>query len=427
MTFFLILAIVLVLLYFGVALAYVTGVGIVLAYFLTGHAQYLAIAPQHIFASMDVFALMAMPLFILAGELMNRAGVTQSLVNFSMLLMGRFKGGLGHVNIATSVFFAGISGSAAADVAALSNTLVPEMESKGYCKIYAGAITAASAVIGPIIPPSIIMILYGSIMSTDVAALFAAGIIPGLMMAAALMILNAIIAKKENHPGGNRQDIPPFFPTIKRALPALSLPVIILGGIVFGITTPIEAGALAIFAAASIGIFNRVIKWADMHESMTKTLVLVGSIFMILAAGSLIAYLMALTQAADAIASFVDTFGLTGYKYLFLLMLVFIVLGMGVDLMVALAMVTPLLVPEAIAQGFHPVHIGVLICLNLTIGLITPPLGGAIIMVSTITKAPYWALVKRLTPFIIVEFIILFAVMFFPELTLYLPKLMGLI
>lgn len=415
------------LLFCGIALAYVTGVGAVLAYVFTDHARYLAISPQHIFASMDVFALMAMPLFILAGELMNRAGVTKNLVDFSMLIMGRFRGGLGQVNIATSVFFAGISGSASADVASLSNTLVPQMEEQGYDKLYAGAITAASSVIGPIIPPSIIMILYGAIMSTDIAALFAAGLIPGLLMATALMVLNAIIARRENHPGGTAQDIPPLWPTVGRALPALSLPVIILGGIVFGFTTPIEAGALAIWAAAAIGFANGKLRWPHIVEALTRTLTLTGSIFLILAAGSLIAYLMALTQVPNAIAETVQQVGLSGYSYLALLTLVFIVLGMGVDLMVALAMVAPLLVPQAIAQGFHPVHLGVLICLNLTIGLITPPLGGAIIMVSTITGSPYWSLVYRLIPFMIVEFVVLFLVMIFPEITLYLPRIMGLI
>lgn len=420
-------AIIALLLACGVAIAYVTGAGVSLAYFLTDHAKYLAIAPQRMFASMDVFALMAMPLFIWAGELMNRAGITRNLVDFSMLLMGRFKGGLGHVNVATSVFFAGISGSAAADVAALSNTLVPQMQRQGYDKLYAGAITAASSVIGPIIPPSIIMILYGAIMSTDVAALFAAGIVPGLLMAGALLLLNAFIAWREGHPGGRKSDIPSFWPTLRLALPALSLPAIILGGIVFGVTTPIEAGALAILAAIAIGLTRGTIGSGDIFESIHRTLFLTGSIFVILAAGALISYLMALAQVPEAIAETVRDMGMSGFKYLILIMVVYVIMGMGIDLMVALAMVTPLLIPEAIAQGFHPVQLGVLACLNLTIGLITPPMGGAIVMVSSITGTSYWALVRRLVPFMIVEFAVLILVMVFPDLTLALPRMMGLI
>ncbi|HBM82212.1 MAG TPA: TRAP transporter large permease [Halieaceae bacterium] len=427
MTALIILLAIVALLMSGVALAYITGVGVVLAYLLTGFDRYLAMAPHHIFSSMDVFALMSMPLFILAGELMNRGGITRSLIDFSMLLLGRIRGGLGYVNIATSVFFAGISGSAAADVASLSNTLVPQMVRQGYEPRYAGAITAASSVIGPIIPPSIILILYGAIMSTDIAALFAAGLIPGLLMAAALMATNAWFAVRERHPGGADLDIPPLGPTVRRALPALTLPVIILGGIVFGVTTPIEAGALAVFAAIAIGMGQRELAPNAIVRAMQRTIVLTGALFMVLAAGSLIAYLLALVQAPQAIADTVQSLGLTGFTYLALLMLVFVIMGMGIDLMVALAMVAPLLVPQAIQEGFHPVQLGVLICLNLTIGLITPPLGGAVVMVSTIVGTPYWSLIRRLLPFVLVEFAVLFLVMLFPALTLYLPTRLGLL
>lgn len=423
----LIIAAVIVMLLCGVALAFVTGAGITLAYLMSDYSRYLIIAPQRMFAYMDVFALMAMPLFIWAGEIMNRSGITRSLVDFAMLLMGRFRGGLGHVNVMTSVFFSGISGSAAADVAALCGTLVPQMEKRGYDKIYAGAITAAASVIGPIIPPSIVMILYGSIMSTDVAAMFAGGIVPGLLIALALMALNAVIARRENHPGGKIEDIPPFWPTIKNGLPALSLPFIILGSIVFGITTPIEAGALAITAAVLIGAINRKLGMQAILDATRSTVILTGSIFMILIAGSLIAYLVALTQVSDHIAYAVNHVGVTGQAYLFILMVVFLICGMFIDIMLALTLIAPILVPEALSQGFHPVHVGILICVNLTMGLITPPMGGSIMMVSLITGSSYWALIKRLMPFVVVELLVLLAMMLAPELTLYLPRVLGLL
>lgn len=241
------------------------------------------------------------------------------------------------------------------------------------------------------------------------------------------MLINAIMANYQDHPGGKPQDIPPAAKTIKKALPSLSLPVIILGGIVFGITTPIEAGALAILAASIIGYSHRSLGNRDIVDSARKTVKLTGSIFVILAAGTMGAYLIALTQIPDKIALLANGLGFAGYGYLFLLMGVFLILGMGVDLMVALAMVAPLLVPEAIAQGFHPVQVGVLVCLNLTIGLITPPLGGAIVMVSTITGSPYWALVRQLLPFVVVELLVLLAVVLIPELTTFLPGKLGLL
>lgn len=183
----------------GLAIAYVIGGAAVLSFIASDNARYLAILPQQIFSKVDVFALMAMPLFILAGELMNRGGITSALINLSMTIVGRLRGGLGHVNIITSVFFAGISDSAVADAAALSNTLVPEMRKRGYGLTYASAVTAASSIIGPIVPPSIILIFYGALMGTSVTALFLAGIVPGLILAGALILLNGFMKGLHGH------------------------------------------------------------------------------------------------------------------------------------------------------------------------------------------------------------------------------------
>ena len=198
-----------VLLASGLGLAYVVGGAAVASFILTDNARYLAILPQKVFSQISVFALLSMPLFILAGELMNRGGVTKALIDVSMAIVGRIRGGLGHVNIMTSVFFAGISGSAVADAASLSNTLVPAMEQRGYTRLYAGAITAVSSIIGPIVPPSIILIFYGAIMQTSVAALFVAGILPGLLLAGALFIMNAFYAIRDDHPRIEKGEAPP--------------------------------------------------------------------------------------------------------------------------------------------------------------------------------------------------------------------------
>lgn len=411
----------------GVGLAYALGASAVIAYLVSDSGRFLAAAPQRIVSQLDVFAIMAMPLFLLAGELMNRAGVTRALIDFSLLLLGRLRGGLGHVNILTSVFFAGISGSAAADVAALSNTFVPQMEKYGYDRHYAGAITAASSVIGPIIPPSIILILYGAIMSTDVAALFAAGVVPGLLLAVALFVANAIIAHREGHPGGRLAELPPLWPTLRRALPALMLPVIILGGIVFGVTTPIEAGALACAAAIAVGVLAGALDLRSIYEALQRTAILTGSIFMIVAAASLLSYVIVLHQIPEMVAGLVNAMHLEGIWYILLITLTFLVLGMGFDFLLGLTVVAPLLVPVAVAQGAEPVALGVLICLNLAIGLITPPLGGAIMMVSTITGQGYWTLCRRVLPFVAAELAVLLVIAVFPELSLALPRALGLL
>lgn len=245
--------IVAVLLASGTALAFVFGGAAVLSFIVLDNTRYLAVLPQKIFSQIDVFSLLAMPLFILAGEIMNRGGVTKALIDLSMSLVGRLRGGLGHVNILTSVFFAGVSGSAIADAAALSNTLVPEMKERGYSETYAGAITAASAVIGPIVPPSIILIFYGAVMQTSVTALFMAGILPGLLLACALFATNAIAAQIGNHPKMTREEVIPFKTSLMNGLPALMMPIIIVGGIVFGLMTPTEAASVAVLAAAFAG------------------------------------------------------------------------------------------------------------------------------------------------------------------------------
>ena len=417
MAILIVIAVFILLMGSGVAIAYASGAAAVVAFFASDSAFYLAVAPQRIFSQMDVFAIMAMPLFIWAGDLMGRGGVARALIDLSMLLVGRFRGGLGHANVVTAVFFSGISGSAAADAAALSNTFVPQMQRRGYDPLYAGALTAAASVIGPIIPPSIVFILYGAILSTDIAALFAAGIVPGILIAAVLMIMNAWMARREGHPGGTPADMPPVLPTLKKALPSLVLPAVILGGIVFGVMTPIEAGAVAVVAAVAVGFI----------ESTVSSIVMTGALFMLLAAGALGNYLIALHQVADVLNGWVQSFHLQGLGYLIFMTAIFLVMGMFIDLIVALTLFAPLLVPVAIAQGADPVALGVMVCLNLTLGIITPPFGGAIMLVSTITRQSYWAMCRRILPFVFAEIVVLLLVVLFPEISLALPRWLGML
>ncbi|THD71626.1 TRAP transporter large permease [Thalassobius vesicularis] len=410
----------------GLALAYVVGGAAVLSFFLTDNARYLAILPQKVFSQISVFALLSMPLFILAGELMNRGGVTKALIDVSMALVGRIRGGLGHVNIMTSVFFAGISGSAIADAASLSNTLVPAMEERGYNKLYAGAITAASSIIGPIVPPSIILIFYGAIMQTSVAALFVAGILPGLFLATALFIVNSFFAWRDDHPRIEKGEAPPLLPAIARALPAISLPVIIVGGIVFGWMTPTEAAAVAVMAAGLAAFFYDGLSLREVHESVSRTAMLTGSIFVILSAIAAFGHLASLERVPQAIAALISDIGLGPVGFMLAMNLLFIVAGMFLDIALALALIVPLLAPVALANGADPIHLGIVICFNLTVGLVTPPLGGCLLVVSTVTGLNYWALARAIIPFVVVEIIVLGIIIFVPEISLLLPRAMGL-
>jgi tripartite ATP-independent transporter DctM subunit len=409
----------------GAALAYVVGAAAVLSFIASDNARYLAVLPQRIFSQLDVFALMAMVLFIMTGEVMNRTGVTRHLINFSMTIVGRFKGGLGHVNIMTSLFFAGVSGSAVADAAALSNTLIPAMREQGYSNRYAGAITAASAVIGPIIPPSIILIFYGAWMQVSIGGLFAAGIIPGLLLGVVLLVANAVFAHRHDHPGGRGTQVPHFWPSFMKAIPALLLPTIILGGIVFGIATPTEAAGVAVAAALAAGLFYGGVNLKVVLKCIEKTAILSGSIFMIIAAAACFAYVGSLEQWPQQIAKLATESGITGISFLLLINLIFLIAGMFMDVPMALALLVPLFGPAAVAQGVHPIHLGIILCLNLTMGLITPPLGGCLIVVSAISGENYWTLAKAILPFIVVEIFALLIITLVPSLSLFLPRVLG--
>jgi tripartite ATP-independent transporter DctM subunit len=414
-----------VLLISGTAFAYLMGAVSVLTFVAVGKPQFLSILPQRIFAQLDVFAFMAMPLFILTAEIMGRAGVTRSLIDFAMSIVGRFRGGLGHVNILTSVFFAGISGSAIADSAALSRTFVPEMKARGYDPYYAGAITAASSMIGPIIPPSIIMILYGGLTGASVAALFAAGVLPGLMLALALMLLNAIIAAVKGHPGGESDGLPRFWPSLRNVAPALCLPVVILGSLVFGLATPTEGSAIAVLVALMAGQFYKGLSWRMLFDAAEATARMTGTIFIILAAISVLGYLAGQMGWSQALAQWVDAFGLTGAKYLFFLLAIFLVAGMFMDTPVALTLLIPLFVPQALAQGINPVHLGIVLCFNLCIGLITPPLGKCLVVVAALTSLNYWRLAYATLPFVAVQVLLLLALVYWPAISLTVPRLFG--
>ncbi len=422
-----VLIVIALLLMIGVAIPYVIGAAITIAYIICDNAAFLEALPKRIFTQVDLFALMAMPLFILVGEIMNKGGITDALVRASQVIVGRFKGGLGYTNIMTSVFFAGISGAAMADAAALSNTLVPAMKKQGYSTRYAAAITAASSIIGPILPPSIILIFYGAIMGVDVSALFVAGIIPGLLLAGVLGIANGIFAMRENHPGGSRTDIPPVFKTLKHSAPALLLPIIIIFGIIFGLMTPTEAAAVAVIAAFFVSYKYGRMDYKMLYDSFRRTIILSGAIFIMFGTASAVSFLATLSLIPQNLAGWIATIGVSGDAFLIILMGVFLVLGMFTETQIALILVTPLLVPIALAQGADPVHMGIIVCLNLSMGLISPPLGGVLLVTSTITGVKYWTLVRSVLPFLLAEITLLIILVLFPDLTLYLPRTLEMI
>jgi tripartite ATP-independent transporter DctM subunit len=301
------------------------------------------------------------------------------------------------------------------------------MKKRGYPGAYAAAITATSSVVGPVIPPSTILILYGALLQLSIGALFIAGIIPGLLLGLMMMITNSIVAHRKNHPGGTTEDRPPFWPSLFRALPALSLPVIIVGGIVFGVVTPTEAGAISVLAALGCGYLYGGITWRSLIEGVEKTAVMVGAIFGVLVALALFNWLAAFLRIPNMVSEWINAMGLVGYKYLIAIVIVFIISGMIADLGVSLFLLAPLLVPEAVAQGFHPIHVGIVVVITMVIGGSTPPVGALLVVATAIANEPYWKTSIEALPLILGQFAIVLVLIFLPDIVLFLPNFMGML
>src|SRR6056297_833130 len=278
----------------GTPIAYALGITSVLSFVKMGIPEMFMLAPQKFFAGIDMFALMAMPFFILAGDIMNRTNITNKLVNFANTLVGHIRGGLAHVNILVSIFFAGLTGSAVSDTAALGTMLIPAMVEDGYDKDFSAAITASSSIIGPIIPPSIIAVIYGSLMNVSIAGLFAAGIVPGILVGLGLMIAAAVISKKRDYPKkDNKPTAKEVATSFKEAIIPLLMPVIILGGILTGIFTPTEAAAVAVLYALVIGFFvYKNLELKDIPKSLYEMVKSSGNVFIILSSAAILGWIL---------------------------------------------------------------------------------------------------------------------------------------
>ncbi|WP_417616561.1 TRAP transporter large permease [Oceanisphaera sp.] len=382
--------------------------------------------PQQFFGGINVFSLMAIPLFILAGNLMNSSGLTQRLMTLARTLVGHWRGGLGYVNVVSSVFFAGINGSAVADTSALGSLLVPAMKKEGYSAPYAAGLTAGSSLIGPIIPPSIFMILYASLTNTSVGALFLAGIIPGLILGCGFMMMNWVYARRAGlAASGEKPTLARLWSASWGAFPALLAPVIIVGGIVLGVVTPTESGALTVLYVVIVGLMTGQLSLGRFWSALVETARLTSAIFLIMAASAAISWLLSYAQVPKSFVAMLEPF--IDQPILVLLMLsgITFVTGMFMEEVSALMLLTPIFVPVAMAAGIDPVHLGVVITLNITIALITPPMGACVFVAAAVSKIEITELFKTIWPFVLLALSVLLLLILFPGLTLWLPNILG--
>lgn len=383
---------------------------------------------RNIYNGMDSFPLMAIPFFMLAGELMNRGGITLRLVEFSQSLIGHVRGGLAHVNIMSSMLFAGLSGSAVADTSALGSMLIPAMEKNGYSRKFATAITAASSVIGPIIPPSGIMIIYAYTMEVSVAALFAAGIVPGLLVGLSLMLMVRLMANRYNLPqSGVKASWSTRGWATLYALPSLAAPVIILGGILSGMFTPTEASAIAVAYALILGFVFRTVSLKTLPDILTKSAI--SSAVVLLLVGAAIAFksVVSLSYIATDLADFVLGLTTSVLLLLFLINLLLFVVGMFLDAGPAIIILGPILGPVFVSLGVDPVHFAIIMSVNLTVGLATPPMGLVLFVASSVSGEKVETISKAILPFLAMEVLVIFLITFFPALSMTVPRWLGLV
>ncbi|WP_043531433.1 TRAP transporter large permease [Litchfieldella xinjiangensis] len=382
--------------------------------------------PQQFFGGINAFSLMAIPLFILAGNLMNVSSLTERLMGLARLLVGHLRGGMGHVNVVSSVFFAGVNGSAVADTSALGSLLVPSMRKEGYSTAFAAGLTAGSSLIGPIIPPSIFMILYASLTNTSVGDLFLAGVVPGLVLGTAFMAMNAFYAWRKGLPkNGCWPALGDLAKAAVAALPALVAPFIIVAGIVMGFVTPTESGALTVLYVALCGFVLGNLQISDIWRAIADTARLSSAIFLIMAASATISWLLSYEQVPAQFVELLSPYIDSPIVILLMLSAITFVTGMFMEEVSALMLLTPILAPVAMLAGIDPVHLGIIITLNITIALITPPMGACVFVAAAVSRLEIVELFKTIWPFVLIAVFVLILLILFPSLTLWLPTLLG--
>jgi len=396
--------------------------------YLAASGQDMSIAAEQLLNGLNgSYILLAVPLFIFSAGLMNAGTMTDRLLRFCNLLVGRFRGGLGHVNVVQSVVFAGMSGSAIADAAGSGKIIIDMMRRGGaYPASYAAAITAASAVIGPIIPPSIPMVLYALISDTSIGYLFIGGVIPGLLMAGAQMGINAWMARRHDFPIAERVPLREFPRLTMEALPALLMPVILLGGIYGGVMTPTEAaGVAAAYALAIAAFLYRSLSLREAYDTVLGSARATASIGMLIAGALAFNYVVASENIPATVRNLLAGWDLAPWAYLLAVNIILLVLGCLLEGSTILLVVVPVLIPTAQALGIDMVHFGVVVVVNIMIGLITPPYGLLLFIVSKLSDSPLSAVVRDLLPFIVAMVGALALITFVPDLVLWLPRMLG--
>lgn len=409
----------------GIPIAFALGMAGTIATIASGSIP-LTVIPQRLFTGIDSFALLAIPFFILAGELMSASGIIGMLIRFAQSLVGRISGGLAQVNILASMIFAGVSGSAVADASALGSVLIPSMKEE-YGIEFAAGICASAAAIGPIIPPSIPMIIYALVGNVSIAGLFMAGVFPGILIGLGMMVLAYIIARRREYPTRTEAfHLRALLANLREASWALVMPILIVGGILWGVFTPTEAGAAAVAYALFVGfVITRALRIRDLPKIIVRTGVVSAIVLIIVATSNLVSWILTVGQVAAKLSLAFKTISSSPAVFLLVVNILLLIVGCLMDLVPAMIMLTPVLAPMAGSYGVDPLHFGFVVVLNLVIGLLTPPVGTVLYVVTGIAGIPMGRVVKAMIPFLLWQIAVLFGVTYIPGLALWLPRALG--
>jgi len=420
----LIVAIFIILITTGVPIAFVLGISSLV--YLIKIGMPLVLIPQRMFVGLNSFLLLAVPLFVVAGKLMNETGITDKLVAFASLLLGRLRGGLAYVNIVASMLFAGITGTGAADTSAIGSVMIPAMIKQGYRADYSAAVTAISSVIGPVIPPSLAMLVYAAIAQVSVAKLFLGGVIPGILLGLVQIAIAAFYARIKHHP--LRMEKFTFRRSVKitcEAVVGLVMPLIIIGGILSGVFTATESATIAVFYALLIGFFlYRKLTFSKLKTVLLEAGILIGPILIIIATANLFGWILTAEAIPETIANFIISITSNPYLILLLMNMVFLFVGTFMETLASIILLTPIFLPLITGIGVDPVHFGIILVVNLNIGLATPPLGVCMFIACPLAGISIKDFVKAIWPFLLGSIGVLFLITYIPGLVMFIPNLM---
>jgi tripartite ATP-independent transporter DctM subunit len=419
----LILALVIVTLAMGLPVVFVLGT-VSMAY-LYSHNLPMILLAQRLFVGMDSYVLLAIPFYVLMGNIMSQGLVTDILVKWGKTIVGRIRGGLAAATVIVEVIFSGISGSGSADASALGTVLIPAMEKENYPKDFAAGVVASASILGPIIPPSIIMVVYAVVAECSIAELFLAGIIPGLLIAGADILIILIIAYRRQYSRADRRaTFSEFYQQTREAFLALLAPGIILGGILTGVVTPTEAGILAVAYCLFLSMgYYKTLSWRDLPELLWSTTLISCAAYLLVGMCGIFGWIMAAEGIPGLITKLILSLSTSKVMILVLLNVVFLIAGCLMESIAAIILLVPIILPLTRNLGIDPVHLGLVVCVNLSIGFVTPPVGASLFILGGITKLSIDKIARAAFPFIVVNIIMLFVLTNMPNLTLWLPRL----